>query len=128
MNYLLDTHILIWYAEGDSQLPERIRNLILDPGNTVFVSHASIWEMTIKISIGKLKVKFTLPEWEELLDKNGFSICRPEFRHFETLLRLPWHHNDPFDRILIAQGIVENYTIITRDQNFKAYSAALAYF
>lgn len=74
MDYLIDTHALIWYAQGDKRLPEHIKKIILAEHNSIFVSYAAIWEMTIKISIGKLVVQFTLPEWEALLTAHGFSF------------------------------------------------------
>jgi PIN domain nuclease of toxin-antitoxin system len=81
--------------------------------------------MTIKISIGKLVVQFTLPEWEALLTAHGFSFIPLKFEHFEHLLTLPFHHNDPFDRLMKAQAISENYVIITQDAKFSSYPVAL---
>lgn len=121
MNYLIDTHALIWYAEGDQRLPNSVKDLIIDRNNAVFYSHASIWEMAIKISIDKLALTITLPAWEALLMANGFSLLPLQFRHFELLLSLPFHHNDPFDRLLIAQALSEEFTIITHDGQFSKY-------
>lgn len=128
MDYLLDTHTLIWYAEGDTKLPERIREIILDRNNSIFISYASIWEMSIKISIGKLKVKFSLQEWGALLQAEGVLSIPLGLKHFEQLLALPFHHNDPFDRLLIAQAISENLTIITHDSRFSSYPVQLEAF
>ncbi|NUQ23437.1 MAG: type II toxin-antitoxin system VapC family toxin [Saprospiraceae bacterium] len=121
MNYLIDTHALIWYAEGDKRLPNRIKDLIVDLNNTVYYSHASIWEMAIKISIDKLAVQITLPAWEALLLANGFTLLPLQFKHFEHLLSLPFHHNDPFDRLLLAQALAEDFIIITHDKQFSKY-------
>lgn len=121
MNYLIDTHALIWYAEGDKRLPNRIKDLIVDRNNTVYYSHASIWEMAIKISIDKLAVQITLPAWEALLLANGFTLLPLQFKHFEHLLSLPFHHNDPFDRLLLAQALAEDFIIITHDKQFSKY-------
>lgn len=128
MNYLLDTHVLIWYAEGDEKLPERIKSLILDPNNSVFISYVSIWEMAIKISLGKLVAQFSLTEWETLLQGEGFLNLPMSFKHFEQLLTLPFHHNDPFDRLLIAQAIAEDLTIISHDSRFSSYPVFLEAF
>lgn len=128
MNYLIDTHTLIWYAEGDKRLPDRIRNLIDDHNNNVFVSYASIWEMSIKISISKLTLKIPLTHWESLLQENGFSLLTPNFQHFERLIILPFHHNDPFDRLIIAQALTDNLTLITYDSQFSKYQLALEAF
>ena len=128
MKYLLDTHTLIWFGEGNDKLPIRIRELILDPSNLIFISHASIWEMTIKVSLGKLVLEHALTDWEELLAKNHISTIVSAFSHFDVLKSLPYHHNDPFDRMIIAQAISEEFTIITHDSKFQLYTAKLEYF
>ncbi len=128
MKYLLDTHVLIWFAEGDNRLPLQIRSIILDQNNSIFVSYASIWEMAIKISLGKLIVQFKMPEWESMLNEKGFSIISLNFQHFQHLINLPFHHSDPFDRLLIAQAAEEDFTIITHDAIFKHYDVLLEAF
>ena len=128
MNYLIDTHVLIWFTEGDAQLPLNIRSLIADPKNTVFVSHACIWEIAIKTSIGKLNVTLSLPELEASHEKNGFVELPTCFHHFGALINLPQHHQDPFDRLIIAQAISENYTVISHDPKFKLYTVKLLSF
>jgi PIN domain nuclease of toxin-antitoxin system len=128
MTYLLDTHTLIWYAEGDPKLPNRIRKLILDPENSIFISYASIWEMSIKLSLGKLKVMLPISGWEKLLLEEGFQFLSFSFHHFETLSGLPFHHNDPFDRLLISQAISEDIVLITHDSRFSDYNAKLELF
>ena len=127
MNYLIDTHVLIWFGETDEQLPLSTRNIIEEVGNNIFVSHASIWEMAIKMSLGKLQVSYTLPEWEKFLQENAFLMLPNKFSHYEVLLSLPFHHQDPFDRLLIAQAIAEDFTIITHDPKFRAYPVKLLY-
>jgi PIN domain nuclease of toxin-antitoxin system len=128
MNYLLDTHALIWYGEGSARLPQRIRAIIADPQNQIFVSHSSIWEMAIKMSLGKLTLTLQLPDWENLLRQKGFTPLLTSFRHFEELLLLSFHHQDPFDRLLIAQAIAEDFTIITHDPKFHPYPVKLEFF
>lgn len=128
MKYLLDTHVLIWYAMGDKRLPEHIRSIILDVENEMWVSAASIWEMTIKSSLGKLEVHFTLPEWEAILQENYFDLLPNSFLHFEVLRNLPFFHNDPFDRLILAQAIAENCTLITHDRQFQLYPVNLEFF
>ena len=125
MNYLIDTHVLIWFTEGDAQLPLNIRSLIADPKNTVFVSHACIWEIAIKTSIGKLNVTLSLPELEASHEKNGFVELPTCFHHFGTLINLPQHHQDPFDRLLISQAIVETITLVSADADFAKYQVNL---
>lgn len=128
MTYLLDTHTLIWFGEGNPKLPESVRSIVIDPANAIFVSHASIWEMTIKVSLGKLTLRLSLPEWENLLHENHFLSLTTTFRHFEVLKMLPYHHADPFDRLLIAQAMVENMTVITHDAKFQPYPVQVAFF
>ena len=128
MAYLIDTHTLIWYAEGNTRLPERIRDIISDKNNVILVSHASIWKMTIKMALGKLDVRFTLAEWEAMLREKQFVFLSATFRHFDALLSLPHHHQDPFDRLMIAQAIAENFTIVTHDSRFEQYPVRLELF
>ncbi len=128
MKYLIDTHILIWFGETNVRLPIRIREIIEDTSNAIYVSHASIWEMTIKMSLGKLKVNYTLGEWESFLLTNKFSLLPTSFKHYQCLQLLPLHHSDPFDRLIIAQGIAENFTVISHDPKFSAYPVKLETF
>ncbi len=125
MKYLIDTHILIWFIEGDEKLSEAARSLIANPANDIYVSQASLWEMTIKISIGKLSLSISLAELELFLVSNQFQILETQFRHYEILQYLPFHHQDPFDRMIIAQAKAEDYTIITHDDRFKLYDVKL---
>lgn len=121
MNYLIDTHALLWFGAGSSQLPTRIRQIMLDKQNDLFVSHASIWEMTIKHSLGKLDLQRSLSERETLLRENHFTLLPSIFRHFETLDTLPHHHQDPFDRLMIAQAIADNMVVVSNDSAFDDY-------
>jgi PIN domain nuclease of toxin-antitoxin system len=109
-------------------LPENIRHLIEDGDNDVYVSHASFWEMSIKISLDKLKLKQSLSKWEEFLLEYDFSVLPNKFSHYEALLSLPYFHGDPFDRLMIAQAIVEDFTVITHDKSFLKYSVKLEHF
>ncbi|MEZ4960396.1 MAG: type II toxin-antitoxin system VapC family toxin [Saprospiraceae bacterium] len=128
MNYLIDTHVLIWFGETSPQLPERIRVLIEDTSNNIFVSTAAIWEMAIKMALKKLEVTYTLSQWEYMLLRNQFSLLHADFRHFETLQTLPFHHQDPFDRLMISQAIIADLTIITHDKQYKLYPVKLEFF
>lgn len=128
MNYLIDTHVLLWFGEGNAQLPSHIQRIMLDKQNNLFVSHAAIWEMTIKHSLGKLNLQRSLPEWESLLRQNHFAMLPSTFWHFETLASLPFHHQDPFDRLMIAQAIAEDFTVVTHDSKFGMYPVRLEKF
>ena len=125
MKYIIDTHVLIWHAENNPSLKPSILSIINDPANDLFVSHATIWEMTIKVSIGKLKLAHSIQQLEPLLIQNGFALLPFDFAHYQTLSTLPFHHNDPFDRMIIAQAMAEKIQIITHDKAFKNYSVGV---
>ena len=121
MNYLIDTHILLWYMVGDKRIDHKIQTKIEDEKNTIFLSNASLWEITIKLSIRKLRLKGTLAELKQYLDDKSFKILEFDFEDLETLKNLPFHHQDPFDRLIVAQGKTKNLEIITNDSNVKLY-------
>jgi PIN domain nuclease of toxin-antitoxin system len=125
MNVLLDTHALIWFLEGDSQLSPTAKSNISNPDNTCFVSQATLWEMAIKRSIGKLEMNTPYQNLPRLIWKNGFEILTIEFEHFEHIINLPFYHKDPFDRIIIAQSIIEKMPLISIDSCFKDYPVHL---
>lgn len=121
MNILLDTHAFIWYVEGSSELSRLAIRHIEDPANQCFVSLASLWEMSIKISLGILDLKGNFETVLEDIAYNGFDLQPVIFEHIQQNTKLDWHHKDPFDRMLIAQCLVENMPIISRDTIFDAY-------
>lgn len=121
MNYLIDTHILIWYGEGDRRLNLATLDEMRKPSSKVFISHATFWEITIKKALGKLEFSTPVSGFQSLITRYGFQIQALSFNHYESLELLPRHHNDPFDRMLIAQAIAENFTVITHDKKFALY-------
>lgn len=121
MNYLIDTHILIWQTEGNSRLESSIQSEMAGPLSTIYVSHASFWEMTIKSAIGKIEFPTPISQFQRIIVENEFKPLAFGFNHYEILESLPLHHKDPFDRMLIAQAIAENFMIITHDEKFAAY-------
>jgi PIN domain nuclease of toxin-antitoxin system len=125
MKYLIDTHILIWFVEGNDRLDENIRSLIANPLHEIYISQASLWELTIKISIGKLSLSISVSELEIFLIDQEFKIIETKFIHYDKLQYLPFYHQDPFDRLIISQAQAEDYTIITRDDRFKQYDVKL---
>ncbi|MFP4100079.1 type II toxin-antitoxin system VapC family toxin [Coleofasciculus sp.] len=125
MNYIIDTHILIWFIEGNTNLSQQAQKLIANPAHNIYVSQASLWEMTIKISIRKLSLSISLSELELFLINNQFKILDAKFSHYEVLQHLPFHHQDPFDRLIIAQAKAEDYLIVTNDNRFKLYNVKL---
>lgn len=122
MGYLLDTHAFLWFLNGDNQLSSKAKKCIEDTSQTNFISIASIWEISIKLNLNKLKLAFSLEELKNEIVKNNFEILPLDFEHIIQLSTLENHHRDPFDRILISQAIAENLQIITKDSNFIFYN------
>jgi PIN domain nuclease of toxin-antitoxin system len=123
MYYLIDTHVLIWYLDGNKKLPEKIREIVTYEDNEIAVSVASLWELAIKISNGKFDSKLSLKEIQSHILERQFTLLSISYEHLNTLTLLPYHHGDPFDRLLIAQAITENVAIISIDKHFKSYPA-----
>lgn len=121
MRILLDTHAFIWFAEDDMQLDHSIKSFIEKPTNNIFLSIASIWEMAIKLQLDKLKVDKSISEIINLVTLNGFDLLPILPVHIIKLTTLKFHHRDPFDRIIIAQGLVENCKIVSKDKAFDEY-------
>jgi PIN domain nuclease of toxin-antitoxin system len=121
MNYLIDTHVLIWYLDGNNRLPGKIRDLINNDDNIVFISIASLWELAIKISLKKIDTKNKLPDILAYITERDFTLLNISFKHLNALSALPTHHGDPFDRLIIAQALIEDIKIISADKAFQAY-------
>jgi PIN domain nuclease of toxin-antitoxin system len=122
MNILLDTHALIWFINGDRQLPDKAISIIKDLKTNCYVSIASIWEIAIKQSLGKLELNGGLDDISDIMVKYEIELLPITFDHIQKLLTLEYFHRDPFDRIIISQGITENFTIISRDEIFQKYT------
>jgi len=122
MNLLLDTHAWLWFVFGDPQLSAAARTHISDPSNVKFISPASYWEISIKISTGKyaLNTPYALFIRQAIVG-NGFRFLHISPRHTERVSTLPFHHRDPFDRLLLAQAEVEGMAIVSNDENVPAY-------
>ncbi len=121
MTYLLDTQALIWAFENDARLSEKARNIIADEANDLCVSIASLWEMAIKISIGKLDFAFSLEQVIEKLRDEGIALLPIQPAHILQVRDLPLFHKDPFDRVIIAQARVEKIETISSDDIFGSY-------
>ena len=122
MRLLLDTHTLLWFALMDPQISGKATSLIIDPANEKLVSPASYWEIAIKISVKKYALSKPYEVFmQEAIDKNGFGYLHIEPKHAATLTILPFHHKDPFDRLLVAQALVEGIPIISNDRALDAY-------
>ncbi len=125
MQFLIDTHILLWYLDGNSRLPDEIKAKINDERNTVIVSIASLWELAIKINLNKIETKRSLSEIQEYVIERDFTLLNISFNHLNVLVALPQYHGDPFDRLLIAQALSENISIISADQYFRSYPVSV---
>ena len=122
MKYLLDTHVILWFFSDTNKLSRAAIKAILEPTNNKFVSVISAWELAIKISLGKLKFEGGVTNFIHILDENGFSLISVEKKHVHLLETLPFHHRDPFDRMLIATAAYENLYLITSDTNIHHYN------
>ena len=122
MRYLLDTHIFIWWIEKNKRLSKDIFNLLNNPQNQIFLSVASVWELIIKKAKKKLK---TPKDVQGGIKASGFIPINIEMLHVLDLEKLPMHHNDPFDRIIISQAKIEHLTLITADKKIWKYNLAL---
>jgi PIN domain nuclease of toxin-antitoxin system len=121
MNNLIDTHAFIWFLNGDDGLSKNAITAIEEKDAINFVSIASLWEIAIKISLGKLEFKTPFNEILEQINKNGFQVLPITFADTLIILNLPFHHRDPFDRIIIAQSMQNNLRVISRDKHFEFY-------
>jgi PIN domain nuclease of toxin-antitoxin system len=120
---LIDTHIFLWWIDQDRRLTSRIRDAIADPDTRIAVSAVSVWEIGIKRDLGKLR--FTRRPTQTILD-NGFATLDITAEHAEVAPALPRLHADPFDRMLIAQAVVERLVLVTADDQIRAYADQVA--
>ena len=122
MKLLLDSHVLIWWASSSEKLSQNIYDLINDANNSLLFSIASVWEMQIKLQLGKLNLNSSLPNLINNQQRvNNLQILPIDLTHIYALNNLPSHHKDPFDRILIAQAMVEQMPIVSIDEVFDNY-------
>jgi PIN domain nuclease of toxin-antitoxin system len=131
MDFILDTHALLWYAEGNKRLSKRARDMIDDASNKRLVSMASLWEIAIKHSIGKLTLT---PSYQHVVEgviaANRFHVLAIARTHLVRVARLdfpPNGHRDPFDRLLVAQSLAEDVPIVSRDGAFGAYDVEVVW-
>ena len=121
MKYLLDTHTIYWFLEGDMQISEKASSIIKNEYKDCCVSLASVWETAIKISIGKLDFVGGVKEFVRLVKDSGIAILPIQEEHILQIERLPLHHKDPFDRVIITTAIEDDLTIVSKDENFSLY-------
>ena len=126
MNLLLDTHTFIWWAGEPEKLSARALQALEDENNHLFLSFVSLWEIQIKVQLGKMKLGLPLKPWLDSQEQaNAIEFLPITQHHIFELDSLPFHHKDPFDRLLIAQSIFEKITIVSADPKLSAYPARL---
>lgn len=122
MRALLDTHSFLWFVSADPKLSSKAEGLISEGANELLLSVASVWEVAIKVSLGRLPLAAPVHEFiPEQLRRNWIDLLPIEASHTFEVARLPFHHRDPFDRLLIAQALVENLPIVSADSAFDDY-------
>ena len=122
MTYLLDTHTFLWFINDDPKLSATAKTLIEEPGNVIYLSAASLWEIAIKVSLGKLKVPLPFTDFiKEQLRENSIVLLEIKPEHTGIVATLPFHHRDPFDRLIIAQSLHEKLPVIGKDEIFDVY-------
>jgi PIN domain nuclease of toxin-antitoxin system len=119
--FLLDTHVFLWLIQGDPQLSDRARTIIADDANQLSFSVVSIWEIAIKLNIGKLKIEHSIEDIYQLLAQLKIEILSIEQSDLDRYLTLQLHHRDPFDRLIIAQSIERELILISADGSFEPY-------
>lgn len=121
MNYILDTHTLIWFLQGNDPLSKKAKSIIEETDSQKYVSIASIWEISIKVSLEKLVLAKSLDDFLFDLSQTKITILLIKLSHTLRVSTLEFFHKDPFDRLIIAQSIEENFEVLTRDPDFPAY-------
>lgn len=120
--YLLDTHTFLWFIAGDERLNRRMRSLMTDGDHVLLLSIASLWEIAVKVGLGKLSLTAPFAELiPEQLATNAIDILPIEVSDLSTLVQLPFHHRDPFDRLLAAQSLTKSLPLISGDTVFDQY-------
>jgi len=122
LKLLLDTHAALWWLAGDDRVGEEAAAHLLDDTNQVLLSAAVVWEVAIKRSLGKLDAP---DDFARILVGAGVQTLAVSVEHAARVERLPWHHRDPFDRLLVAQAIIERATLVSRDDRLHAYGVPL---
>lgn len=122
MNLLLDTHALIWFITLDKNLPAKTKAIIENADNRCWVSIASLWEIGIKHSLGKLNIEIGLNELFKIIEQSGFEILTINPQHTLVVASLAFHHRDPFDRMLVSQAVSDKLIIVTKDSVIKQYA------
>lgn len=121
MSLLLDTHALIWIYQNSERLSSNVRSILETQDDQLFISMASLWEMAIKTGLGKLEIGVEFEKFVHEITDNGIQILPIETTHIICYASLPFHHGDPFDRMIAAQVLVEKINLVSVDQIFEKY-------
>jgi PIN domain nuclease of toxin-antitoxin system len=127
MDLLVDTHAVIWFITEDQKLPGKTKQIIENIDNNCFVSIASIWEIAIKHSLGRLDLNTDLKRIFQIIENSGFELLPITVAQILINAGLKYHHSDPFDRIIIAQAICENLQIVSKDEQFVNYNVPIVW-
>jgi PIN domain nuclease of toxin-antitoxin system len=122
MRVLLDTHTFLWFFDDSPRISTLVKQLLEDASTDALISIASLWEIAIKLSVGKLTINYAFDDLiETQLSQNDIVLLNVSAHHVSGVLELPFHHRDPFDRMLVAQAMVEGTPILSADKSFDAY-------
>jgi len=124
MKCLLDTHMILWLAENSPKLSSSAKSIILDEANEKYVSIASCWEVSIKLSLNKLDLVGGTREFFNIIRENGLILLQVEEDYLASLENLPFHHRDPFDRLIVVTAISEKLVLLTDDSQLLVYAGA----
>ena len=122
MKYLIDTHTFLWIIEDNKNLTEKVRTIYIDNSNEIYLSVASIWEMAVKISLNKLSIRGQLVKFiDRHAIENNIRLLSIQPHHIFSIEKLPFHHRDPFDRLLLSQCLQEKMHLLSKDKEFDKY-------
>lgn len=125
MDVLVDTHAVIWFITDDKKLPLNTKKILEDKDNKCFVSLATFWEIAIKYSLERLDLNASLEKIFQIIEDTEFELLPVTIAHVLKNSKLEFHHQDPFDRIIIAQAMIENLSVVSKDGQFKKYGIPL---
>lgn len=118
MNFLLDTHVLLWMLSNSKFISQNVLSILKDKNNNLWVSTISLWEIALKSSLGKLKMEMDIDELVKEIIMNDIELITINIEHIKGINDLPFHHRDPFDKMLISQAVSEKMILLSKDSNF----------